>query len=167
MAYVIGVPALAALAVLQSTVFARFRLLDGAPDLVLLAVVAWSLTGRARQSMTLGLVGGLLLDLLSGYPLGVSSLSLIVVAFLVSLSEGRFWEAHFLMPLAAMLAASLIFHLGGMGLLLLMGRTPDWQFALARVLLPSVFLNLLLVLPLAQAVENLESVLYPPEVGIG
>lgn len=166
MAYLIGVPSLALLAVLQATVFARYRLLDGAPDLVLLAVVAWALTGRARQSMTLAMIGGLLLDLLSGYPLGVSALSLILVAFLVSLSEGRFWEAHFLMPLAAMLAASLIYHLGDLGMLLVAGRTPDWEFALARVLLPSVFLNLLLVLPVAQAVESLESVLYPPEVGI-
>jgi rod shape-determining protein MreD len=166
MAILIGVPILAVLAVIQSTVFGTFRLLDGAPDLILLAVVGWALTGRARQAMVLGLVGGALLDLLSGTPMGVSAVGLIVIAYLVSLSEGRFWEAHFLMPLAAMLGASLLYHASALVVLVLLGRTPDWTYALTRVVLPSTFLNLLLALPVAQAAGSLEAALYPPEVGI-
>jgi rod shape-determining protein MreD len=166
MAVLLGIPTLALLAVLQSTVLGTFRVLDGAPDLILLAVVAWALTGRARQSMALGLIGGVLLDLLSGTPLGASAIGLILVAYLVSLSEGRFWEVHFLMPLAAVLGASLIYHAAALIVLVLLGRTPDWTYAFTRVVLPSTFLNLLLVLPVAQAAESLEATLYPPEVGI-
>ncbi len=163
----IGIPALAILATLQASVLTRFRLLDGAPDLVLLAVLGWALTGQRRQSMTLGLAGGLLLDLLSGYPLvGVTSLGLIVVAFLVSLSEGRFWEANFLLQLAVVLLGSGIYHLAGLGILVLLGRTPDLQYAVSRVVMPSVFLNVVLALPVIQALGNLEETLYPPEVGI-
>jgi rod shape-determining protein MreD len=166
LAYVIGIPALAILASLQASVFSRFRLLDGGPDLVLLVVIGWALTGQRRQSMTLGLIGGLLLDLLSGYPLGVTSVGLIVVAYLVSLSEGRFWEANFLMQLAAVLVGSAIYHLADLVVLLVLGRTPDFQYAVARVVLPSVFLNVVMALPIAQALGNLEETLYPPEVGI-
>lgn len=166
MAILLGIPLLALLAVLQSTVFGTFRVLDGAPDLVLLAVVGWALTGRARQSMALGLVGGVILDLLSGTPIGANAIGLILIAYLVSLSEGRFWEAHFLMPLAAVLGASLLYHAAAVFVLVLLGRTPDWSYALTRVVLPSVFLNLLLALPVAQAAESLEATLYPPEVGI-
>ncbi|MGA9533012.1 MAG: rod shape-determining protein MreD [Anaerolineales bacterium] len=166
MAILLGIPALALLAILQSTVFGTLRVLDGAPDLILLAVVGWALTGRARQAMALGLVGGVFLDLLSGTPIGTSAIGLILVAYLVSLSEGRFWEAHFLMPLAAVLGASLVYHTAGLVVLVLLGRTLDWAYALTRVVLPSTFLNLLLALPVAQAAESLEVTLYPPEVGI-
>lgn len=166
MAYLLGVPTLALLAALEASVLRRFPLLDGGPDLILLAVVSWALTGQRRQAMTLGLLGGILLNLLSGFPVGSSSIALILVAFLVSLTEGRFWEAHFLMPLAAVLMASVIYHSVPLGLLLILGRSPDWPYALSRVMLPSVFLNLVLALPVTQALTSLEETLYPPEVGI-
>ncbi len=166
MIYLVGVPTLAALGVLQATVFAQVRVLDGAPDLVLLAVVGWGITGHPRQAMSLGLIGGLILDLLSGLPLGVSSLPLILSAYIVSIGEGRFWEVHFLMPLGAVLAASIVYHGAGLGVLFILGRSPDLTFALSRVVLPSVVLNILLALPMAQMAQGLEARLYPPEVGI-
>jgi rod shape-determining protein MreD len=166
MGYVVGIPLLAALAILQATIFGQFRLLAGAPDLVLLAVVGWSLTGQTRQALTFALVGGLLLDLFSGIPLGASAAGLILATFLVSLSEESFWEAHLLMPLAAVLATSLIFHAFNLLVLFLLGRLPDLSFALSQVILPSLFLNVVLALPAAQLAESLEASLYPPEVGI-
>lgn len=166
MIYLIGIPLLALLSVLQATVFTQVRILDGAPDLVLLAVVAWAITGHSRQAMSLGFIGGVLLDLLSGLPLGVTSLPLILSAYLVSFGEGRFWEVHFLMPLGAVLAASIVYHGVGLGVLFALGRPPELGFALSRVVLPSVVLNLLLALPVAQLTQGLEQRLYPPEVGI-
>lgn len=166
MIYLLGVPILAALVVLQATVLGQIRVLDGAPDLVLLAVVGWALTGRAKQAMTLALIGGLLLDLLSGLPLGVSALPLILCAYLVGLGKGRFWEAHFLMPLGAVLGASIVYHGVQLGVLFVLGRLPELAFAVSRVVLPSAVLNVLLALPTAQLAQGLEQRLYPPEVGI-
>jgi len=166
MGYLIGIPLMALLAVLQTTVLGQFRLLEGAPDLILLAIIAWSLTGRSRQAMALGLIGGVLLDTLSGYPLGVSSIILVLVAYLVSLSEVRFWEAHFLIPLAAVLLGSAVFYAGNLAALAALGRSPDLGLALARVILPGTFLNLVLALPASQAAQTVEAALYPPEVGI-
>jgi rod shape-determining protein MreD len=166
MGYLVGVPLLALLAVLQATVFGQFRLLDGAPDLILLAVVAWALTGQKVQAMVFGLAGGLMLDLFSGIPLGATSIALILSAFLVSFTEESFWEAHLLMPLTAVLVTSLIFHAVNLLVLLLMGRLPEINYALTQVILPSVFVNVILALPSAQLAESLEQSLYPPEVGI-
>ena len=166
MAYLIGVPLLALLSVIQSTILSHLQLFEGRPDLVLLAVVGWSLAGRTEESMVWGMIGGLFLDLLSGLPFGSSAIGLILVAFLVSLSEGRFWEAHLLMPLSATLVASLTFHILGMGAVLLTGRTLDPSLALTRVILPSTFLNLVLALPTAQLAGGLRDRLFPPEVEI-
>ena len=103
MSTIIGLPLLILLAITQSAIINDLTLLDGRPDLILIVVVAWGIIGRNRDSMIWALLGGLALDLLSGLPLGVTSINLILIAFLVSFSEGRFWESHILMPLGVML----------------------------------------------------------------
>src|SRR3989304_5040739 len=98
MAYLLGILLMALLAVVQSSVLARFPFLSGTANLILLAAVSWALTGRVVEAMLWGFSGGLFLDLLSGAPFGVSSMALVVAVSLASLTEGRFWEAHPLAP---------------------------------------------------------------------
>lgn len=166
MAYVIGIPLLAILAIVQSAVLTHFGLLDGRPDLVLLAVVAWSLTGRWGEAMIFGFTGGLLLDLLSGVPFATSAIALVIVASFASLLEGRFWEANFLIPLGVTLAGSLVYHGVVLGALLIAGLSVDLELAATRVVLPSAFLNLILSIPAAQLAGSLRRSLFPPEVAI-
>jgi rod shape-determining protein MreD len=166
MAYLIGVPLLSLLAILQSTAISQIRLLDGRPDLMLLAIVAWGLTGRSLEAMILAAIGGIFLDLLSGLPFGFYAIALTIVAFLVSLMEGRFWEAHILMPLGVMLLTSLIYHLLGLLMLPLSGRGISLPFALLRVVLPSTFINLALILPTLQLASGLRDRIFPEEVEI-
>jgi len=166
MAYVVGVPLLALLAVLQSAVLSEVRLLDGQADLVLLAVVAWALAERWMESLIWGMIGGLLIDLFSGIPFGATSVVLVVIAYLASFLEGRFWGAHVFLQMGIVLTASLVYHFYGLAVLALMGRTVDLSLALTRVLLPSSFLNLLLALPAVQLARILRASLFPPEVQI-
>ncbi len=166
MIYAAGIPLLGLLAVLQSSVLSYLRFLDGRPDLVLLAVVAWGLTGRPREAMVWGLTGGIFLDLLSGMPIGISSLTLTLIAYLVSFLHGRFWEAHLLMPLAVTLIASLLYHFAGLGAYALSGTGINISMAIGRIIMPSTFLNLLLALPLTQLARSAHQNIFPPEVGI-
>ena len=166
MAYIVGIPLLALLAVIQSTLLSSLRLLDGAPDLILLAVVAWALTGHARQAMAGAFFGGLMIDLLSGLPLGATAIIMVSVVYLVSLTAGRFWEANLLMPLTTILWSSLLYHGLSLAVLLALGRTLDPGYALGRVILPSTFLNLILALPATQSASSLADTFYPPEVQI-
>ncbi len=166
MGIAIGIPLLAILAILQSSIVNNLTLLDGRPDLILLAIVAWGLTGRSRDSMVWGLIGGLLLDVLSGFPFGMSSIILISLAFLVSLLEQRFWEAHFLMPLGVTLIVSILYHAMQGFTLWFIGQPMDLMTALYRVLLPSTFLNILLALPAGQLASALHALLFPDEVKI-
>jgi rod shape-determining protein MreD len=166
MAYLIGIPLLIILAILQTTLLADIHFFDGRPDVILLAVVGWSLAGGDRQAMIWGLIGGLLLDSFSGLPLGSSAISLILIAFLVSLYAGRVWEANLLMPLGIALLGSLIFHALALGWLFAIGRSIHLQFALTRVILPSTILNVILILPTTQLMLGLHRRLYPPEIEI-
>ncbi|HLC04988.1 MAG TPA: rod shape-determining protein MreD [Anaerolineales bacterium] len=162
----IGIPLMALLAVLQSTVLSHVRLLDGRPDAVLIAVVSWSVARQADEAMAWGFIGGAFLDLFSGVPFGSTSIALVAVAYLISFPEGRFWESHVVMPLGVMLVASTVFHVLGIATLLLIGRPMDLNGSLTRVLLPSTFMNLVLILPALQLAYGLSHRLFPPEVKI-
>lgn len=166
MVYIIGVPLLLIFALIESTVLANVRVLGGTADLILLAVVSWALTGREREAMVLALIGGFFLDMLSGLPFGTTSIILVLIVYFVSLFEGRLWEANILMPLAAIIAASLTYHILRIAVVFLSGRQVDIALALTRVVMPSTFLNLLLVLPFSQAANGIRKALYPPEVQI-
>jgi rod shape-determining protein MreD len=166
MAYLIGVPLLALLTVLQSSVLGWTLLLDGRPDLVLLAVVSWALTGRSTESMVWGLIGGLLLDLYTGLPYGLSAITLILIAFVISSLLDRFWEGHILTVLGAVLITSLFFHFTQLAALFVSGRPINLVLSLQRVILPSSFLNLALALPAKSLADGLKERLNPPEVTI-
>lgn len=164
MTYIIGVPIITLLAILQISLVSHLRLLEGRPDLVLLAVVAWALMGRGNEAMVLGFVGGLLLDAFSAVPLGVSSAALVAVAAIASYSEGQFWGINPIMQLAAVLVGSAVYYATIILTLVALGQPIDLQVALGRIVLPSLFVNLLLALPTVQLAEGLHGILHPPRV---
>lgn len=167
MRYVVGTLLVALLAILQSSVLARFPFLEGTPSLILLAVVSWSLVGRAAEAMILGFVGGLFLDMLSGGPFGISSIALVAAAYLASLTEGRFWEAHILAPLGVMAGASVVYYAITTVAVWIAGHPLAPDLAFAQVFLPSTFLNVLLSLPSVQIAGRLQEAAFPPAVRMG
>ncbi len=166
MAYIIGIPLLAGLAILQTTIFADIHFFDGRPDIVLLAVLGWVLAGGDRQGMVWGLIGGLLLDAFSGLPLGASAISLVIIAYLVSLYADRVWEVNLLMPLGIAAGSSLLYHSLSLIWLFFLGRTIDLPFSFTRVILPTMILNMILILPVYQLLFDLHRRFFPPEVEI-
>jgi rod shape-determining protein MreD len=164
--YLVGLPLLALAAVVQATVLARFRLAGGTVDLVLLLALSWTLIGEWQGGAIWGLIGGLFLDLLSGGPLGANALGLVPVAYLASLSEGRFWRSHVLLPLATVLLGTVLYHLIYLAALAATGHAVDWLGALARVTLPAVLLNTLLMLPVYHLLRWLHHVVHPAPVTI-
>lgn len=161
-AFLVGVPILAAAAVLQSTVLPAFRVLSGGGlDLVLVLALSWTLAGDWQGGVIWGFLGGLFLDLLSGGPLGAGALAGVLTTYLASLTEGQFWRSHVLLPLAATLLGSLVFHLVELAVLAGTGHALAWDRALAGVLLPATLINTLCVLPLYQLMRALHAVVYP------
>jgi rod shape-determining protein MreD len=167
MAYLLGSLLMMLLAVLQSSLLNRYPFLDGTANLILLATVSWALTGRVAEAMVWGFIGGLFLDLLSGAPFGVSSMALVLAAYLASLTEGRFWEGHPLAPLGVMAVASVAYFAVTISAVWISGHPIDPALALSQVVLPSTFLNVLLALPAAQLAGRLREAWFPPPVSMG
>jgi len=166
MIYIIGVPLMALMALIQSTILSQFRFLSGRPDLILLVVIGWGLAGRTTESLVFAFFGGLFLGFFSALPFGMHAIALVLVALLVSLYAGRIWEANILMPPGITLMGSLIYHVIILAVLLLSGRQIDLTYAFGRVILPSTFLNIILAIPMAQAMAGIAHRLYPAEVDL-
>lgn len=74
-----------ALVLAQTAVFPKAELWGARPDLVMTMVIIWSLLkADYQESWLLALGGGFLLDINSGLPFGVITLSLFLTVFLIS-----------------------------------------------------------------------------------
>jgi rod shape-determining protein MreD len=166
MTFLIGLPMLIVAAVLQSTALSHLHFFGGTVDLILLMTLSWTLAGDWQGGVMWGFIGGLCLDLLSGGPLGASSLGLTLMAYLASLTEGRFWQSHVLLPLATVMLGTAGFHGAYLIGLFLAGQTVNWNLSLSYVTLPAILLNTLCMLPVYQVLRRLHRVIYPAPVTI-
>ena len=133
---------------MQATLVSRVQLLGARPNLALVLILIWSM----QQSVAEGLFGGFLtgfgLDLVSGMPLGTSSLSLMMCSLLGGVGIRSVFANNVLLPLLAVTIAT---PLHGWTILLtqqLRGQTVDWMASTVRVVGPEMLLNMILVLML-------------------
>lgn len=136
---------LAGVALLQTTLAPQVTLLGAKPDLMLVIVVCWGLLRGTGAGLRWAFAGGLMIDLLSGAPFGVATLSLMLVSYLSALGEVSLLRFGFLLPVAVMVLATMSYNALFFLLLQALGRPIVWQTALTRVILPAALVNTLLM----------------------
>ena len=133
------------MAFIQSTILPRLTLFGLRPDLMLLVVVSWSLVRGTREGVGWAFGGGILLDLMSGAPLGTATLALMVVSFLSgSRVVTSVLRSHVLLPLLTIFLATLLYDGLFLFILQLAGRPVPWIETLIRIVLPTAVLNAIL-----------------------
>ena len=135
------VAALVLTAMLQSTVMPRVMVLGVHPDLMLLVVVSWSLLRGAQEGMLWALLGGIAVDLFSGAPFGVYTLSLLVVSFLSSLAQRNVFRLDLLIPVFVIPLATLVQNVIALALLWALRWPVDWGAGFTHVIFPAVLVN--------------------------
>ncbi|MBN1640556.1 MAG: rod shape-determining protein MreD [Anaerolineae bacterium] len=130
-----------ALALLQSTVMPRIAILGVQPDLVLMAVTSWSILRGPEEGMLWALVGGVVMDLFSGAPFGVSTLALLAVSFVSGFGPRNVLRLDILLPIAIIPLATLLYQLITLGLLSMLGWQTSWAESLRHIVLPSLLVN--------------------------
>ena len=163
---IIAVPLLAFVAILQSAVITRFRLLGGGFDLMLVVVLAWNLVRRENDGPIWALIGGLLADVLSGGPLGAATFGLASLSLIIAISEGRFYQANWIVAVLASIVGTIFYHLLYLLVLAVAGHPVNLADTLTLVTLPSTILNLLLMLPVYQVAKRLAAQVSAPQVEI-
>jgi len=131
-------------ALVQTVLLSRVSLWGARPDLMLLVVLVWAVVRGIDEGLVWGFIGGLIVDLLSGGPLGATVLALLAVAFLA----GQPWGQGIGSPVVRLLPLALLsvvaYHLVLLIVLAWTGHVVDWGFALLQVAGPSALLNTLL-----------------------
>lgn len=162
----LAVPILGGLLVLQSAIVSRVNLLRGTADLVLLALLAWSLQKRARSAWFWGIIGGILVSYVSALPLGaIMAAYLLAVALGVALRQ-RVWELPILAMLIATFLGTLLVQLVQIVGLRMAGSPLPILEAVNLVALPSVLLNLILAIPFYAIFSDLAQWLYPEPLDV-
>jgi rod shape-determining protein MreD len=161
----IGIPLFIGAAVLQAGLLPHLRVFGGQPDLIVILVIVWSALDTDREGLVWAFVGGLFIDLFSGVPLGISSVALLPVAFLVTLTESNFYRNNLLLtlPLAAVGAA--VYHVLYLILLRFLADYPVvWAESLWYVTLPSVLFDVILIIPVLRLLMRWYDRFHPRQI---
>lgn len=112
------------------------------PDLVLIAVIGWTLLRGPQEGALWAVIGGLCLELLSSGPFGAVTVALIFTSLLTRLGYGRVFGGYMVIPLVFSFPLSLAYYLTYTLLLNLLNKPIVWLPALAEVILPASVLNI-------------------------
>jgi rod shape-determining protein MreD len=137
----ITIPLVTAFALLQDVLLSRVSLLGARPDLLFLAVVCWALLRGSAEGVVWAFIGGLVLDLFSGGPMGGLTLAYVVVAFLAGRQWGRELGSAAFQSLLLGLGLCFLFHVLLLLVLTWAGHPVAWAHNLAAVAAPSAVLN--------------------------
>lgn len=132
------------IALIQEAALAPLSFIGARPDLVFLVVIAWGLLRGPAEGMVWAFIGGVVLDVFSGGPMGAITLPLLVVAFLVGQQWGKELGSVSLQLLLLALILNFLFHVILLVVLGWVGYPVEWLYSLSRIAAPSAVLNAVL-----------------------
>lgn len=124
------------LALLQVTCIPPIPVLGIRPDLVLVLVLAWAVVGGPLEGAIAAFVGGLVLDILSNWPLGSHALLLTLVAVPCAYLATPLSRGNIAFPIVAAFIATAAYSVLGLLLVQSLGRPVPWGTLLWRTVLP-------------------------------
>lgn len=163
MAILISVPLLLLLLILQTTVAGEITLIHGTVDLILLWLAAWGLNSKDKSGYLLAILAGGLVSYVSALPWYVYLLGYLFVVILARFVYGKLWQSPMLSMFAITLVSSIILYLLTMIGLRINGTEYPFQISLTNVIIPSIFLNLLMAIPVFAIVRDLAGWVYRSE----
>jgi len=163
MAILISVPILLLLLILQTTVAGEITLIHGTVDLILLWLAAWGLNSKDKSGYLLAVLAGGLVSYVSALPWYVYLFGYLSVIILARFVYRRLWQSPMLSMFAITLVSSIVLYLLTMIGLRINGTEYPLQISLISVIIPSIFLNLLMAIPIFVIVRDLSGWVYRSE----
>jgi len=162
----VGILLLLAASLLQVTMMMRIRLLDGAADLVLLTLAPWVLLADGKPDWRWGLMAGLMVGYASALPVWVLVLAYGAAAGICVLLHRRIWQVAILTLVTSVLLGTLAIHLITMGYLWVSANPLPFADAINLITIPSMLLNLILVLPIYAVISEVNKLIAPAEQAV-
>lgn len=162
----IAIPILGVLVIVQASIVSRIPLIQGTPDLVLLAILAWALQKKVDTAWQWCIIGSLMVTLVSALPLGAVFVGYGIATAIALALRRRIWQ----IPLLAMFIVTFLgtVILNGVSLLALWltGNPVPVLESLNLIALPGILLNLLLAIPAYGLLHELAGWIYPEELEV-
>ena len=151
MSYYVGITLVFFVALMEASVLPMFRVLDLQPNLTLVLLVAWLIIRGAEEALVLIAVGGVVLGLVDGAPMGTALVALAPMALLQELRGSHLHGGGLIMAIAFVLLMTLTYNFTFMLVSTLQGQSGDWLVAATRVIIPTAFINAVVLVPLYAA----------------
>jgi len=146
---------------LQYGVFSRWMILSGSPDLVLLLIIALCLHQKHRRFWILILIMGGVVGFVSALPFFIPMVVYMAV-YLASFGlKQRVWQTPLLAMFLLTFGATILVNFLSIAVLFIQRIPFNFSIALVNVVLPSVFLNMFLAIPVHAIMRELSVWLYP------
>jgi rod shape-determining protein MreD len=112
MGYFLALPILAVCVILQNSWLTDFRLLDGQPELVLMAVLAWAWHAEQNEAVFWAFVGGIFQDVLNPIvPTGTTVIAMLVMVFVIKAVERNFYQVSIFTLIGFVAVGALLGHI--------------------------------------------------------
>ena len=164
MTTLLAIPLLGGLLILQTAIFSQLPLLRGTTDLVMVAIIAWSLQKSVKTAWQWGIIGGLLVSLFTALPFGLPVVGYLLVVGMVLLLRQRVWQVPILAMFVATFLGTLITQALAILVLRFTGTPLAWLESVNMITLPSMLLNLVVAIPAFALLGDLARWLYPEEL---
>lgn len=146
---------------LQYGVFSRWMILSGSPDLVLLLIIALCLHQKHCRFWILILIMGGVVGFVSALPFFIPMVVYMAV-YLASFGlKQRVWQTPLLAMFLLTFGATILVNFLSIAVLFIQRIPFNFSIALVNVVLPSVFLNMFLAIPVHAIMRELSVWLYP------
>lgn len=160
----IAIPLLTVLAVLETAVLSRLPLFGQIPQLPFLVALSWGLLRDLEEGVIWAFVGGLIVDLFSVGPTGLTALVWLISIALALLLAQSFPSSRVILPVLISALATILYLVLHMLLLRLFGY--QTTLAMAAALLPVALLHAVLILPVYWLMYTVEKRLFPRRVQV-
>ena len=151
---ILGLLVIPFLAIFQSTLLPYLNFHDKFKlDLVLVIVLSWNLAYPDSESLLWALLGGLMLDALSGTHMGINIIALTMASLIANLAGSRVWSTHIILRISVGITGTVIYYLVYFLLLTTTGWKTDWANIPIENFVRSIIINvfvIILILPTAR-----------------
>ncbi|QPC81623.1 rod shape-determining protein MreD [Phototrophicus methaneseepsis] len=161
MGYYLSLPILIIAAALQSSVMPQLRIAGGAPDLVLLLVLLWAIHAPLNEAIFWAFLGGLSQDLLSVMPLGSSVIGMLIMIFFIKRLSLQLYRVNIVLVAGYVLLGTIVQTIITQIILFLMGLGLSIGDAFQYVLMPTLFYQLVFLVPVYLVIRGIQRAIYP------
>lgn len=131
--------------IIESTIFPFIKIWGATPDLILITIISLGLIYGKKEGIILGLIGGLLSDILFGRVIGLHSLPYMLIGYIIGILSERVFKENRLIPFILSVFSTILLHMGFYLLQYLRGIEFVYNTQFRNYTVISILLNAIIV----------------------